>query len=209
MDKHYAALIHEAIPDVSRETFKRLDSYIMLLLKWQNKINLIAPDSVSDLAERHICDSLQLAEYLPSGAANLLDMGSGAGLPGIPLHLVTQIPTTLVESDQRKSAFLTEAKRVLRLSNLTILNSRLESLNGLPSYSVVTARALASLPILIGYAQSFLSKDGFCLFPKGKNYFIELQEAQKQWRFDWQCYPSLTDTEARIIKLWNIKELSI
>ena len=133
--------------NVSRETIARLAEYLAILVKWQAKINLISSKTLPDAWRRHILDSAQLTSFLPTTASHILDIGSGAGFPGLVLSIVTPHRVTLVESDQRKAIFL---RTVIRELNLTadVINERIETVAPVGA-SIVTARALAPLQRLL------------------------------------------------------------
>ncbi|WP_368185567.1 16S rRNA (guanine(527)-N(7))-methyltransferase RsmG [Aestuariibius sp. HNIBRBA575] len=195
---------------VSRETIEKLELFQALLLKWTKKINLISPSTVEESWSRHIVDSAQIWQVAPKNAKKWLDLGSGGGLPGVVLHIISQelrpdLQVTLVESDQRKSAFLRTAKRELGNSaSLEIISERIENIFDL-KYDIVSARALADLPTLIGYAHRFLIEDGLAIFPKGRNADVELEQAKTKWRFQSTIIPSKTDPEAKILSLKGIR----
>lgn len=183
--------------NVSRETMKRLERYADLLLKWNEKINLIS--AANALWPRHIEDSAQLFSLIPNPHIRLLDIGSGAGFPGLILAILGVSDVHLVESDARKCAFLREAARITE-TPITIHHTRVETLE-LPGIDIITARALAPLSELLALAKPHLQPHSFCLFPKGKNYSIEVEEARRQWRFEAIATPSKTAESAVILTL--------
>lgn len=190
---------------VSRETRIALQEYHSLLEKWNQRINLVAPGQ--DIFHRHILDSAQILSLLPSDFSQLTlaDFGSGGGLPGIVLSILGVGHVHLIESDARKSAFLREA--VLRLSlRATIHNQRIETIN-LPQCDVFTARALAPLPELLAYVKPHLQQGAFCLFPKGKNWSIEVEQARERWSFSLEIIPSRTAPDSAILRIHDIAEL--
>lgn len=192
-------------PNVSRETFARLEEYVALLLKWNGTINLIGDSTADTVWQRHIDDSLQLLPLLPQDAENLVDFGSGAGLPGIVIALAAPtLSVTLVERDQRKAAFLQEALSRLAIRNATIVNDGIENCRG--RFDIVTARALAPLDVLFDWALPRLTDQGLCLFLKGRQYEDEIAAAKKDWQFDVEAAPSKTEAGAAIL---TIKKLSI
>ncbi len=194
--------------NVSRETFSLLTNYVNLLLKWNSKINLIGPMTEPAIWSRHIDDSLQLVEHLPETATNLVDLGSGAGLPGLVIAIARpDLAATLVEQDQRKAAFLNEAKRVLALSNVTVEAKNITEIKG--AFDVVTARALAPLSQLLSYAKPLLrGNQSFCLFPKGENHAAELTEARQTWQFVNQNFPSKTNAQSAIVTVAQLQPLA-
>jgi len=197
----------EDLADVSRETFARLERLEEFVLQWTRKINLISPSSVAEIWQRHIRDSVQIWPHAPGGARSWLDLGSGGGFPGLVLAAIAvdQAPDcvfTLVESDQRKCAFLAAAQRDLSL-NLRIIPERIEKLD--PQFSdVLTARALAPLPRLLNYAQPHCRPDTICLFPKGQQYRTELTDARTTHKFKIDTIPSVTNPQAVILKISEI-----
>ncbi|MFZ4124861.1 MAG: 16S rRNA (guanine(527)-N(7))-methyltransferase RsmG [Rickettsiales bacterium] len=185
---------------VSRETLKK---YVQLLLKWNQKINLIGPSTESEIWERHIQDSLQIVPLIPKDAISIVDLGSGAGLPGLVVASQLSIPITLIERDQRKCAFLAEAVRICGFSHVTLSNS--DARNSQAKYTVIIARALASIDELFALCEGMIMENSICLFPKGKTYANEIAEAQGNWDFDYQVTPSLTQSDAVILTISKIK----
>lgn len=196
--------------DVSRETSEKLDSYVALIQKWNKAINLISRSSEADIWQRHIADSAQLAQHLPSGPGLWLDLGSGAGLPGIVLAIIAaevapSLRFELVEVDQRKATFLRQVSRELGL-NITVLTERIEALAP-RSANVVSARALAPLSDLCSFAERHLDADGIAIFLKGAGAETEIEVAQKKWSFNLESFPSKTSADALVLKLKKIRHV--
>ena len=187
---------------VSRETMARLTIFSDLLLQWNRTINLISRRDEPNIWERHIPDALGLAPLIPPTIAHAIDLGSGAGFPGLVLAIATGIRFDLVESDQRKAAFLREAGRHTG-AEVTVHATRIEVVN-LPRAPLITARALAPLPVLLGWAQRLLLSDGICIFPKGRGADTEFAAAQRDWSMHVKVAPSITDTEGRIFIISEI-----
>ena len=185
---------------VSRETEERLHAYMALLRKWNERINLVSPKDMDNLWERHILDSLQLVPLI-KGRRQFVDMGSGGGFPGIVVGIAADIPGVLIESDQRKSAFLREAARVTG-ARLSVLPCRLDRAEVAPA-PVVTARALAPLEKLLEWARPLLEPDGVGLFLKGRQAEQEIEEAARTWRFDVRSWPSKTSPDGVILEVSN------
>ncbi|HJS45582.1 MAG TPA: 16S rRNA (guanine(527)-N(7))-methyltransferase RsmG [Rhizomicrobium sp.] len=183
---------------VSRETLARLKAYADILADWNARHNLVAKSTLPDLWHRHFWDSAQLAPLIPSAARSLADLGSGAGFPGLVLAaMLPSLSVTLHEATTKKCAFLQLAAERMAVP-VTIQNARLEDLP--PSqFDVVTARALAPLPQLLGYAQNFVGPNGVCLFLKGQNVGAELTQAHKYWNIKASQVPSQTDPSAAIV----------
>ncbi|MCF2906036.1 16S rRNA (guanine(527)-N(7))-methyltransferase RsmG [Octadecabacter sp. CECT 8868] len=191
--------------DVSRETMEKLDHFSMLLEKWTKSINLIAPNTVSEIWTRHIADSAQILQYAPPRWRNWTDMGSGGGLPGVVIAILDpeDRPMTLIESDKRKCLFLNTVRRELSL-NLNVLNDRIEQVQ-IEHASVLSSRALAPLSELLSFAEKLLEPDGIALFSKGARYQEELDLARQGWHFDVSAHQSETNADARILEISRIR----
>lgn len=188
---------------VSRETLKRLESYLALLHRWQRAINLVGESSLADPWRRHILDSAQLLHLFPPQPATVADLGSGAGFPGLVLAILGAGEVHLIEADSRKCAFLREALRVTE--TLAVLHQeRIEKITGLQA-DVVTARALAPLGRLIIYAQPLLKPQGVCIFLRGRGLEEELTQAAKVWKMLAECFPSETEPGGWIVRLREIR----
>jgi len=182
------------------DVLDRLSVYADLLAKWQARINLVGPSTLGAVWERHMLDSAQLAAYLPPGP--VLDLGSGAGFPGLVLAILRGGPVHLVESDSRKCAFLREAARVTA-APAVVHNARIENVTPFPIVAI-TARALAPLPKLLNLAEKFLSPEVHCLFLKGRGSEEELTEACKDWMMTIERVPSLADPSGQILHLREV-----
>ena len=198
-----------SLEDVSRETIVDLRAYEALIQKWNPSINLIAKSTLSQLWERHVEDSALLFPHVPENATHLVDLGSGGGLPGLVLailakHTKPTIQTTLVESDQRKAAFLRTVSIEFDLDT-RVMDQRIEQVNPLNA-NVVTARALAPLPRLLGYVHRHLRKDGLALLPKGKGHSEELAEAREIWEFEVKTEQLMGSDGSAILKVSNLRE---
>ncbi len=188
------------------ETSERLAAYRSLLLRWNARINLISAETAAEIDQRHIADCAQLGTLLPSHGP-VADIGSGAGLPGMVLAILKpDREFHLVESDKRKAAFLVEASAQLKLPMVRVHACRAENAK-LPPLAAITARALAPLAFLLPYADKFLAPGGVALFPKGKAAEKELTEAAKDWHFTLERFPSITNSEATILRLSNIQRV--
>jgi 16S rRNA (guanine527-N7)-methyltransferase len=192
----------ELVP-VSRETLARLETFAELLLLWNRKLNLVGRGTVDDLWRRHILDSAQLHPLLPPTARNLVDLGSGAGFPGLILAILGGPTVHLTESDQRKCAFLREAVRVTGCA-ATVHAVRIEAAPAIAG-DIVTARALAPLGKLLDLAEPFLAPTTRCLFLKGRLAAEELTAARKEWKMDADLLPSRSDPTGIILRLENIR----
>jgi 16S rRNA (guanine527-N7)-methyltransferase len=188
---------------VSRESWDRLDTYVALLLKWQERINLIAPSTVSEVWERHVADSLQLLPFVPSTTQQIADLGSGGGLPGIVLACATNANVHLYESNGRKCAFLQEALRQTGGKG-NVHQVRVEALSGatyVPQVTIVTARAFAPLDTLLALAEPFLKRGATGVFHKGQKVEDELTRVAKSWRIQAVQHPSVIDSQSVILEV--------
>jgi 16S rRNA (guanine527-N7)-methyltransferase len=194
---------------VSRETEARLDRYIDLLREWQAKTNLVAPSTLPTLWTRHISDSLQLLTIFPSGRT-WADLGSGGGFPGIVLACaLAETPGALVhlvERNAKKAAFLREALRVTHAPGQIHLADIGESVDRITGpVDCVTARAVAPLHQLIGFAEPLVGRGAKALFLKGQDVDAELTEATKYWNIKPHLHPSLTGGHGWIVELDRIE----
>jgi 16S rRNA (guanine527-N7)-methyltransferase len=200
-----------ALFPVSRETETRLDIYVDVLLRWQSKLNLVAPASLRELWTRHIADSLQLLPLAPE-ARTWVDFGSGGGFPGVPIAcaLADKPGTTvhLIESIGKKAAFLREAVRATKVSAI-VHQERAEKFGETCAepVEVVTARALAPLKILCDQAFPLISRGAVGLFPKGQDVDAELTDAAKYWRLEAIKVPSMTSPNGSIVVIRNLTPL--
>ncbi len=188
---------------VSRETLDRLQAYADLLVKWNDRINLVAESTIGDLWRRHMLDSAQLMPLLPpvppARRRVLVDLGSGAGFPGMVLSVLGAGDVHLVESDQRKAIFLREVAREV-VSDAHIHAVRIEQMREFAA-DVVTARALAPLGELLELAEPFLSGGGCALFLKGKTVKNELAEAELHWSLQTDCHKSRSDPSGVVLQI--------
>jgi 16S rRNA (guanine527-N7)-methyltransferase len=190
---------------VSRETATRLDAYVELLLQWQAKTNLVSPSTLPNLWTRHIADSLQLLTLAPA-ARRWLDFGSGGGFPGVVLACaMAELPgghVTLVERNAKKAAFLREALRVTGAPGTVMLADIGDNVDSFPqALDCITARAVAPLHQLIGFAEPLLKAGAKALFLKGQDVEAELTEATKYWKLKPRLHASLTGGQGWIVEL--------
>ncbi len=193
--------------NVSHETMTRLAAYDSVLLDWSSRHNLIARSTIPERWERHYRDSAQLHRLAPETVKDLVDLGSGAGFPGLVLAALGMergLQTTLVESVGKKAAFLRAAIAAMGLNHTEVVPQRIENIS-IPAPDLVTARALAQLEKLIGYAYEFASEKTLLLFPKGQDVEAELTAASKYWHMDVEKHPSITHAGSTILLLRNVK----
>lgn len=192
--------------NVSRETMGALRKYVDLVEKWNPKINLVSKKSLTEIWDRHIADSAQIYQYGRT-QDHWVDLGSGGGFPGIVVAILamaeeTPPKITLVESDQRKCAFLRAAARETG-AQVDVIAKRIEEIPSLEA-STLSARALAPLSDLLSFASLHLSPKGTAIFPKGVTYKEEIKEARKKWIFDLEEFPSSSDSGAVVLKIGAI-----
>lgn len=191
--------------DAGADIVKRLDIYADLLLKWQKSINLVGPTTLTSVWMRHFWDSAQLVP-LAMGRKTWLDLGSGAGFPGLvaAIFLSEQAGASvqLIESDQRKCAFLREVSRETGIG-AKIHNCRIEAatISQNPPIEIVSARALTSMKNLFGYTQEYIDSGAIGLFPKGQDVASELTQAAIPSNISVELASSETDVSGRIVIL--------
>jgi len=188
--------------NVSRETAVRLTAFAGVFTRWAPRINLVSRASVAQVWTRHIADSAQILDHAPDNAEEWLDLGSGAGFPGLVCAILAaerrpSLRVSLVESDQRKCSFLRTAAQETR-TPVTIHACRIETLPP-QGADIVSARALAPLAGLFRLARPHTKKGTVLLLPKGARHADEIAEARARWRFTVDARPSITDPLARIL----------
>lgn len=191
---------------VSRETLDRLAIYVGLLERWQRAINLVGSSTLADTWRRHVLDSGQLWRFWPSGAQRLVDVGSGAGLPGLILAILGAPETHLIESDRRKASFLREAARACGVS-VTVHAQRIEDVQPLAA-DVVTARALAPLPQLLAMAAPHVQPCTTYLLPKGRGVAGELTLARESWTMRVVPERSLSDPDGHVLIISEVRRVA-
>lgn len=203
MSRDVRSLLNNIYP-LNEDQFKNLSLYHDLLLKWQRRINLVSQETIDDCWGRHFLDSLQLAPHIQNDGKPLIDFGSGAGFPGMVLAMCGIKSIHLIESDAKKIAFLKEIARITN-TPVAIHHDRIENIS-LKNVGCITSRALTDLNSLLEYANNFVSHETICLFPKGKNYAMELDRAKSGWNFSFELIPSVTDSQSAIIKIFALEK---
>jgi 16S rRNA (guanine527-N7)-methyltransferase len=187
---------------VSHETIHRLDLYADILTDWQQRMNLVAPSTLPHLWQRHFFDSAQLFALLPERAHSLVDIGAGAGFPGMVLAILAAgsgrpLTVHLIEATKKKAAFLTMLATELNV-DVTVHPVRAETLKGVTA-DIVTARAVTELADLFRLGQSFKQPGTVYLFLKGEKAAEELAKAQQHWHFTYRAVPSRSDARGKIL----------
>jgi 16S rRNA (guanine527-N7)-methyltransferase len=195
---------------VSRETLSRLKLFVSLLAEWNSRLNLVSSGSLEDVWRRHMWDSAQLAPLIPAKTETLVDLGTGAGFPGLVLALVLRergaLRTVLYEATTKKCSFLAEAASRTG-APVEIRNGRIEKADREP-FDVVTSRACAPMAKLLAYAQPFQKPATINLFLKGQSVGVELTEARKSWKMKLLEHPSRSDPSGVIVEVQELRYVS-
>jgi 16S rRNA (guanine(527)-N(7))-methyltransferase GidB len=190
--------------DVPRETVRLVERYVELVLEENKRQNLIAKSTIEHVWERHIADSAQLVRFAPRLDSSWLDIGSGAGLPGIVIAILSQGPVTLVEPRKLRTDFLTRVVGELGLADrVAVITGKVERVAG--KFDVITARAVASLGSLLRISEHLSTDKTRWLFPKGKTAQLELDEAKRSWQGSFRLEPSVTSREAAILVAEHVR----
>lgn len=186
--------------NVSRESLEKLQAYDVLLHKWQKTINLVSPNTLQNSWERHILDSVQVADNVSRESLVLYDLGCGAGFPGLVIAMLRpDINVHLIESDQRKCSFMRAVSRETS-TPVTIHNNRIENID-LPAPNIITARALASLKDLLTLCEKWKNSDTTMLFLKGETHEQEIREAQEVYDISVKIIPSALEENSVLLKI--------
>lgn len=193
------------VVDVSRETLSALNRYVLMLRDWQEKLNLVGPATLPDAWRRHILDSAQLFPMIENPAGTVwLDMGTGAGFPGLVMAIMGVGEVHLVESIAKKCRFLEAVVDALALHDRVIIhNARLEAMTPFKA-DIISARALARLAQLFDWGRPFAASSTRWLLLKGQDVEAELAEAEKKWAFEYRLHASLSDPRGRVVEAWNV-----
>ena len=197
MDEDGARAWLQGAFDVPRETMVRLDGFAALLRTENERQNLVSQASLHSLWQRHIADSAQLLRFVPSPTASWVDLGTGAGFPGLIVALLHQGRVTLVEERRLRADFLRRAADSLGLV-VEVLHARAERVPPRP-FDVISARAFAPLGRLLQLGTGFSTDKSVWLLPKGRNAETELEALDPSWQGSFRLQPSVTDPEAQII----------
>lgn len=203
----YRAIVADAARlglSLSENVWQRLEAHVTLLEKWLPAINLIGKSTRTDIWHRHVLDSLQLLPLIPPEARTVADLGSGAGFPGLVIAAARpELVVRLFEADGRKAAFLRQAASEMA-EKAAVMAVRIEAVPVEP-VDIVTARALAPLPKLLGWAAKFVTDPAICLFHKGAGVDNELTAARRDWMMDVDRVPSATAPDAAILRIARLQ----
>ena len=192
---------------VSRETLNSFCEYESLLSKWNKKINLVSKTTLVDIWDRHFLDSGQIINHVDASGKIWVDVGTGAGFPGLVVALLLRdrkidCDLTLVEKNTKKVFFLNEVIRSFKL-NVKVVNNSIDCIEPLNA-DILTARAFSELKDLIQIANDHRKSQGVCLFLKGENYKLELDKTLNYWFFDYDVFDSLSNPSGKIIRVKQI-----
>ena len=196
--------------NVSRETQEKLRDFVLLLQEWNEKMNLVSKSSMADVWVRHVLDSMQLVKYIKTDVRSVVDIGSGSGFPGIITAVLLQevSPTAkiyFVESIAKKTVYLKDVCEKLGLNNVMVVHKRIEDAV-FKDVDVVTARAVAALNVLLGYAYKISSANTKMIFPKGQSYLEEINEAKKQWAFKCDIHKNMYHENGVVLEISKVEK---
>ena len=190
--------------NVSRETSRLLEIYVRILLDENERQNLISKSTVEEIWQRHVADAAQLVRFAPRPDSSWLDIGSGAGLPGMVIAILTEGPMTLVEPRKLRADFLSSTVERIGLAHrVTVQGAKVERVTG--AFDVLTARAVASLDVLLSISSHLSTDKTLWLFPKGKSARNELDEARRSWQGVFRLEPSMTSEEGAILVASSVR----
>jgi 16S rRNA (guanine527-N7)-methyltransferase len=187
---------------VSRETFGKIEAFAALLREEARRKNLISASTLDHLWERHILDSAQLVRFEPHASASWVDIGSGAGLPGIVIACLVEGPVTLVEPRRLRAEFLHKVCESLRI-NATVFVGKAERAEG--KYEVITGRAVAGLGQFLKISAHLSTRKSLWVLPKGRSAMAELAEAQQAWQGAFHVEQSVTDADSHIVVATGVR----
>ncbi len=183
---------------------EQVDAYAELLVDWQSRMNLVGPATLTDIWGRHFTDSAQVLAHLHPGS--VVDLGTGAGFPGMVLAILGAGPVHLIEATKKKCAFLQAVVERLALTNVTIHNQRIEALEPFEA-SNITARACKNMTDLVTWALPFNTRETLWLLLKGATAAEEVAAAKTSFNFDAELIPSVTDADGRLVRVRNLRPI--
>ena len=189
---------------ISKDNEAIFQEYVGRLQDYNSHTNIVGKSTLINPWSSHILDCIQILPFIQNKKFSILDMGTGAGLPGIVLYIAGCNNVTLIDSNGKKINFIKLIQKKMNL-NINIILGRLEKLNNL-KFDIITSRALANLDKLLSYSQKFMKKSTVLIFLKGKTVNEELKEAQKKWTFRFQQHKSISDSRGAILIIKNLKK---
>jgi 16S rRNA (guanine527-N7)-methyltransferase len=190
--------------DVSRETIEKIESFCAAVVDETGRQNLISARTIPNIWDRHVLDSAQLIDFTSDDSATWLDLGTGAGFPGMIIALLRNGPVELVESRTKRAAFLDRQAACLGLDNVTVHAAPLQKLAVHQPAGVISARAFAPLADLLTLAHRFSHDETLWLLPKGRSAAEELESVRRTWHGQFRIERSISDDDARIIVATNV-----
>lgn len=197
-DKIYRDIVREEY-GVSDEAINKIEAYFCYLNKWGRTFNLVSRGTMIDFLNRHVIDSLQIMDKVKGNT--VLDIGTGAGFPGMVLAMCTNLEVTCIDSDMKKTLFLEEMARGIGVKNVRIINQRIEKFK--EKFDTVTARAFTSLVKLVSFAEMY---SGYGVFLKGKTVTEEIEKARNDYSFKYELFDSKTDPNGKVITISSISK---
>jgi 16S rRNA (guanine(527)-N(7))-methyltransferase RsmG len=191
--------------NLSRRQIDLIDSYIMKLTKSNQIHNLVGPSTIDVAWDRHINDSLQLSQFILKKNVSIIDLGTGAGLPGVILHIFGYSNILLIDSKMKKIKFIKEFANEQSLEIKTIC-TRVEKIKN-QKFDFIICRAFAPLLKLLDYSRFFTKKNTSLLFLKGRSVKKEIQDAKKSFSFEYDLYPSQSEGDGHVLKINKYNKL--
>jgi 16S rRNA (guanine527-N7)-methyltransferase len=190
---------------VPRETLERLKTFVALLREENGRQNLVSKASLENVWDRHVLDSAQLLRFAPEETKRWIDLGSGAGFPGLIVASLSLMRVTLVETRKLRADFLRRGAAALDVEDrVEIVCGKAEALPA-AAFDVISARAFAPLDRLLATGARFSTNKTVWVLPKGRNAKTELEAAESSWQGDFRLEPSLTDADAQIIVATGVR----
>ena len=191
--------------NLSKNQLALYNSYILLLNEWNKKFNLVGKSTLIDPLKSHILDCIQISTFIKNKKANIVDLGTGAGLPGIILVICGYSNVSLIDSNNKKIKFINYVAKNLNLS-VNIIHSRIENINN-TTFDYIISRALSKLDKLLFYSSLLSHKKTKLLFLKGKNINHEIISAQQKWSFDFNIFNSASDYRGKVLSITKLKKI--
>ena len=188
---------------LNQQQIKKIDQFIFEIQSYNKKINIVGSSTLLDPWKSHVIDSMQIGKFVKNNEDSILDMGTGAGIPGIILAINEFKNVNLIDSNMKKIKFIESTCSKLNIG-AKIYHKRIELLLN-KKFKYLVSRALANLNKLFFYSQNFLDKDTVLIFLKGKQVKYEIHEARKHWKFHHEIFPSISDKRGSVLV---IRELS-